>query len=37
LGMDLLQRVKADAAEYAKPEMEPKLEGRQMIMILTGK
>ena len=37
LGMDLLQRVKADAAEYSKPEMEPKLEGRQMIMILTGK
>lgn len=37
LGMDLLQKVKADAAEYAKPELEPKLEGRQMIMILTGK
>ncbi|MGL1922610.1 MAG: translation initiation factor IF-3 [Hyphomicrobiales bacterium] len=37
LGMDLLQRVKADASEYTKPELEPKLEGRQMIMILTGK
>ncbi len=37
LGMELLQRVKADAEAYAKPELEPKLEGRQMIMILTGK
>jgi len=34
LGMDLLQRVKEETAEYAKVEAEPKLEGRQMIMVL---
>ena len=34
LGVDLLQRVKDDVEEIAKVEFEPKLEGRQMIMIL---
>ena len=34
LGMQLMQRVKSEAEDYAKVEMEPKLEGRQMIMIL---
>jgi translation initiation factor IF-3 len=34
LGMQLLQRVKAQAEEVAKVELEPKLEGRQMIMVL---
>jgi len=34
LGMKLLQRVKAQADEVAKVEAEPKLEGRQMIMVL---
>lgn len=34
LGMQLLQRVKAEMAEVAKVEFEPKLEGRQMIMVL---
>ncbi len=34
LGMKLLQRVKEDTAEIAKVEAEPKLEGRQMMMVL---
>ena len=33
-GMDLLNRVKEDFAEVAKVEYEPKLENRQMIMVL---
>lgn len=37
LGMQLLQRVKAEMAEVAKVEFEPKLEGRQMIMVLAPK
>ena len=34
LGMKLLQQVKADFEEIAKVEYEPRMEGRQMIMIL---
>ncbi|GAA6211332.1 MAG: translation initiation factor IF-3 [Rhodomicrobiaceae bacterium] len=34
LGMELLRRVKAQTEEIAKVELEPKLEGRQMIMVL---
>jgi translation initiation factor IF-3 len=34
LGTQLLNRVKEDAAKMAKVEMEPRFEGRQMIMIL---
>jgi len=34
LGMDLLHKVRDDAEDYAKVELEPKLEGRQMIMVL---
>ena len=34
LGMELLQRVKEEFAEKTKVEAEPKLEGRQMIMVL---
>jgi len=34
LGMKLLQRVEADLSEYAAVEQYPKLEGRQMIMVL---
>ena len=34
LGMQLLERVKTDFEEMAKVELEPKLEGRQMIMVL---
>ena len=34
IGMRLLERVKTDMAEVSKAELEPRLEGRQMIMIL---
>lgn len=34
LGMEVLNRVKADTQEIAKVEHQPKMEGRQMIMIL---
>lgn len=34
LGMKLLQQVKDDTVEIAKVEAEPKLEGRQMMMVL---
>ena len=34
LGMQLLQKVKSDTANISKVEFEPKLEGRQMIMVL---
>ncbi len=34
LGMELLQRVKDEFDEIAKVELEPKLEGRQMTMVL---
>ncbi|MBB3132811.1 translation initiation factor IF-3 [Rhizobium pisi] len=37
LGMKLLQQVKADTTEVAKVEAEPKLEGRQMMMVLAPK
>ena len=33
-GMDVMKRVKADFDEVAKVELEPKLEGRQMIMVM---
>ena len=34
LGMQLLLRLKDEAESFAKVELEPRLEGRQMIMIL---
>jgi translation initiation factor IF-3 len=34
LGMRLLEKVKAETAELAKVEIEPQMEGRQMVMIL---
>lgn len=37
LGWDVLNRVKADTEEIAKIELEPKFEGRQMIMVLAPK
>lgn len=37
LGWDVLNRVKADTTEIAKIELEPKFEGRQMIMVLAPK
>lgn len=35
LGMKLLQRVKAEVEPIAKVELHPRLEGRQMIMVLS--
>jgi translation initiation factor IF-3 len=37
LGMDLLKRVQDDTAEIAKIEAYPRLEGRQMLMVLSPK
>ncbi len=34
LGMDLLRKVKSETSEIAKVESEPRLEGRQMVMVL---
>ena len=34
LGMDLLKKVRDDFDEVAKVELEPKLEGRQMTMVM---
>jgi len=34
LGMELLNRVKSDFEEVMKIELEPKLEGRQMTMVM---
>jgi translation initiation factor IF-3 len=37
LGMDLLKKVQEDIAEVAKVEAFPRLEGRQMLMVLSPK
>ena len=37
LGMDLLKKVQEDIAEIAKVEAYPRLEGRQMLMVLSPK
>ncbi len=37
LGMDLLKKVQEDVSEYAKVEAYPRLEGRQMLMVLAPK
>jgi len=37
LGMDVLKRVQEDMAETAKVEAYPRLEGRQMLMVLAPK
>ena len=37
LGMDLLNRVRDDTAEIAKIEAYPRMEGRQMLMVLSPK
>ncbi len=37
LGMDLLKRVQEDVVETAKVEAYPRLEGRQMLMVLAPK
>lgn len=37
LGMDLLRRVQTDVEEIAKVEAFPRMEGRQMLMVLAPK
>ena len=37
LGMEVLQRVKADTEPLAKVESEPRFEGKQMVMVLAPK
>ena len=37
LGMDLLKRIEQDLEEYAAVEQFPKLEGRQMVMVMGPK
>ncbi|HZU64049.1 MAG TPA: translation initiation factor IF-3 [Novosphingobium sp.] len=37
LGMDVLRRVQEDMAEVAKVEAYPRMEGRQMLMVLSPK
>lgn len=37
LGMALLQRVQVDTAEIAKVEAYPRMEGRQMLMVISPK
>lgn len=37
LGMQLLKKVQAETEEVAKVELYPKLEGRQMIMVIAPK
>lgn len=37
LGMQVLQRVKAETESFAKVESEPRFEGRQMVMVLGPK
>jgi len=34
IGRDLLLKVRSETEEYAKVESEPRLEGRQMVMVL---
>ena len=37
LGMELLKRVENDLAEYGTVEQHPKMEGRQLIMVIAPK
>ena len=37
LGLELLQRVETDLAEYGEVEQQPQMEGRQMIMVIRPK
>jgi len=37
LGLELLQRVERDLAEYGAVEQQPQMEGRQMVMVLGPK
>ena len=37
IGMDLMKRIIEDSADIAKVELEPKMDGRQILMILLPK
>lgn len=37
LGLELLKRVEADLADYGTVEQQPKLEGRQLMMVIAPK
>jgi translation initiation factor IF-3 len=37
LGMEVLNRVKAETATFVKVESEPSFEGRQVVMVLAPK
>ncbi|MEJ2455700.1 MAG: translation initiation factor IF-3 [Candidatus Thiodiazotropha sp.] len=37
LGLELLERVESDLAEYGQVEQKPMMEGRQMVMVLSPK
>ncbi len=37
LGLEMLQRIESDLAEYGQVEQQPQMEGRQMVMVLTPK
>jgi len=37
LGLDVLNRLKVDLSEYSDVEREPKLDGRQIMMVLVPK
>ena len=37
LGMNLLMRVQTDTGEIAKVEQHPRMEGRQMLMVIAPK
>ncbi len=37
LGMKLMERLQADLAEYGVVDLFPKMEGRQMVMVLSPK
>jgi translation initiation factor IF-3 len=37
IGVKVLDRVKADLDEIAKVESQPRMEGRQMIMVISPK
>ena len=37
LGMEVLNRVKAETAAFVKVESEPSLDGRQVVMVLAPK
>ena len=36
-GTDLLEKIKVETDEFAKVELLPKFEGRQMVMVLSPK